>query len=392
MGVLAVDANKWFPESVEVVPNYPLPSRGKGQQPITLTNYPIVDKNVLFTHGLAALQELFLLYDDQIREIDRLRQLLTSSTAQYSTLHNQLEKAASERLQEKRAELAKELELRETQLSLDALKLGQEKARVDQEMEAERSLLQYEQELTRSRMSMQEQLSKDIAAASLAQEKQLAEAREVRRKEGVLAIESKKIELNRDLEQRKAQLEVDKIRAELGAKADAERANEDVNIRKMQAQAQLDTQRMVEGIRTVSQQVVVIVQEFLSRPQQIAAVLGAIVAVFASYHVFCQVVVLLREWVRSRLGRPSLVRETSYSWSVLPNWLHSLLSGGGKVSPGGGYREIDKYFSQVILDDEDRERVLQLAQSTRNTRATGAPYRHVLLHGPPGTGKTLIGT
>ena len=34
-------------------------------------------------------------------------------------------------------------------------------------------------------------------------------------------------------------------------------------------------------------------------------------------------------------------------------------------------------------------RVNALASATANTRAHGAPFRHVLFYGPPGTGKTM---
>jgi ATPase family AAA domain-containing protein 3A/B len=52
---------------------------------------------------------------------------------------------------------------------------------------------------------------------------------------------------------------------------------------------------------------------------------------------------------------------------------------------------IEATFKDVILETEAKERVILLAQATRNTKLSQAPYRHVLLHGPPGTGKTLIG-
>jgi ATPase family AAA domain-containing protein 3A/B len=36
------------------------------------------------------------------------------------------------------------------------------------------------------------------------------------------------------------------------------------------------------------------------------------------------------------------------------------------------------------------KRVQQLAVSTRNTKANGAPFRHIMFYGPPGTGKTMV--
>ena len=48
------------------------------------------------------------------------------------------------------------------------------------------------------------------------------------------------------------------------------------------------------------------------------------------------------------------------------------------------------FLDGVVLPDELRSRVLQLAIATRNAKTNRAPFRHMLLHGPPGTGKTLV--
>jgi ATPase family AAA domain-containing protein 3A/B len=121
--------------------------------------------------------------------------------------------------------------------------------------------------------------------------------------------------------------------------------------------------------------------------------------------LFCQFIVVLRSIIQTRLGRPALVRETSFSRSILPEFLERSLAvayrilrkligleksvsgaDGGRVLP-----IIEATFKDVILETEAKERVILLAQATRNTKLSQAPYRHVLLHGPPGTGKTLIG-
>merc|ERR1711871_1357490 len=48
------------------------------------------------------------------------------------------------------------------------------------------------------------------------------------------------------------------------------------------------------------------------------------------------------------------------------------------------------FLDGVVLPDELRSRVLQLAIATRNAKTNRAPFRHMLLHGPPRTGKTLV--
>jgi ATPase family AAA domain-containing protein 3A/B len=47
-------------------------------------------------------------------------------------------------------------------------------------------------------------------------------------------------------------------------------------------------------------------------------------------------------------------------------------------------KQLEEEFANIILSKDDKERVINLALATKNTKQSGAPYRHVLLHGPPG--------
>jgi hypothetical protein len=63
MGVIGPDALQHFPESVEVMPTYTIPNKDRKLPPTILSNYPLVDKSIIFMHGLAAVQELIGLHD-----------------------------------------------------------------------------------------------------------------------------------------------------------------------------------------------------------------------------------------------------------------------------------------------------------------------------------------
>jgi ATPase family AAA domain-containing protein 3A/B len=203
------------------------------------------------------------------------------------------------------------------------------------------------------------------------------------------------------LESKRLEYEKEKIRAEIEARAQQERINEEIAIRKLQTQSKLDTERMVEGIKSVSLQVTAIVRDVFSRPRQLAILAGIFLALLVSYFLIRECSALVRQFVQTRIGKPSLVRETSFHWSLLPQWVHdlsisSLFSSSSSSSNDrnsaltASLQQLEAEFADVILSDEDKTRVLNLALATRNTRRSGAPYRHVLLHGPPGTGKTLI--
>jgi len=170
-----------------------------------------------------------------------------------------------------------------------------------------------------------------------------------------------------------------------------EKANEDINIRKMQVRAQLEAQKWQAVVTSVAAQIKRLSMAILSNPRQVAAVVSAILALMLLYYLSKEVIVVLREFLQSQLGKPALVRETSYHWSLanyLPHFMQRLLA--WHETADQGVTAIQSFFQKVILGEVVQERVSQLALSTRNTRRSGAPYRHLLLHGPPGTGKTLI--
>ena len=99
-------------------------------------------------------------------------------------------------------------------------------------------------------------------------------------------------------------------------------------------------------------------------------------------------------WVDARLGKPSLVRETSRK--ALGGALHYARH------PVAGARELharltkdsagrtEDVLSGVVLAPTLEQRLRSVAASTLHTKRNRAPFRHLLLHGPPGTGKTLF--
>lgn len=102
-----------------------------------------------------------------------------------------------------------------------------------------------------------------------------------------------------------------------------------------------------------------------------------------------------------RLGKPALVRETSRTtWNSIPilsaslgtllRFLKRTAAGIARALFGATiWRERD-LFDDVVMEPALAERVRTLARSVRNSRAHGAPLRHVMLCGAPGTGKTLV--
>lgn len=88
-------------------------------------------------------------------------------------------------------------------------------------------------------------------------------------------------------------------------------------------------------------------------------------------------------YVESRIGRPSLVNETSrFTFKdVIAHPLKSIQRLKPKATDA---------LQGVVLQPKLEERLRDIAIATKNTRKNNGFYRNVLLHGAPGTGKTMF--
>ena len=98
---------------------------------------------------------------------------------------------------------------------------------------------------------------------------------------------------------------------------------------------------------------------------------------------------LIRALIEASLGKPQLVRETTrkaFPWSLISFASRS----ASRLCPsvrGESVSDVESSFDDLVLPAELKERVIEMAQSTRNARRYNAPFRHVLLYGSPGTGE-----
>ena len=368
--------------------------------PITVQNFPIVDKNVIFMHGIAALQELIDRYDNLHHRVLSLRSDHDegSHIALFKEIERRLGVEAEEQLKEKA--LLKESELTEAKalLELERTKSGVNVEMIQQELEDERTLLSVQERAFKDRVHREEEVERLRTEAVLKMERELALSREELRRDTAKKLALRRTELETKLEERKQELELDKVRAEVEARASQERQNMDVKLKKMKVQAELDSKNMVKGIETIFSAGTKMVAEALAHPMRLAWVVGLIIIAVAAYFSVKELSRTLRELIMAALGRPKLVRETSVSWSLLHliplpggirRMIGSLLRGRRKTLEAS-LKDIDHSFDGIVLADADRERVVQMALTTRNAKNNNSSYRHLLLHGPPGTGKTLV--
>jgi len=237
--------------------------------------------------------------------------------------------------------------------------------------------------------------------------------------------------------------ELERVAAEAAAKAAAERANEDVSLRAIKARGAEERRRTLEAITSVFGHLASGATSLLGNPRQLATLLGSVLTVVAGGFLAREGATLARQVLEARLGKPKLVRETSRASRGLlaglllapldllvlslrlAAWLSAWLlgprtwqsrarrltrwatgKGGGEgdgedaagqaraaavaAAAAAAGREVDGYLEGVVLPSALKERVTQLAISTRNAKRNQVPYRHLLLYGPPGTGKTMV--
>lgn len=126
MGILGVDAQRWFPDSVEVVPAHPISTKLPGQKHMILKNFPIVNKNVVFMHGLAALQELIRKHALMDGAIDSLRHSGSDHQMVFAEIERRLAKEADEQLAERRRLAEAEEQLAAQEMRLETVKVEEE--------------------------------------------------------------------------------------------------------------------------------------------------------------------------------------------------------------------------------------------------------------------------
>lgn len=387
LGILGPDVEKYFPDALQVLTNYSIARRG--EKPIIVPKFPTVDKNVLFMHGFAALQKLIHLYDEMISSVENIRGDTHDQKLVFNEIEKRLSKEAAEQLVEEKKLAEQEIALAAQEAELLKAQVLNDRELIDLDLTQERELWKYQEELARLRLEREEEFARNSMVEALNFERETTEKKELLRRETEKKLQEIAMENQRRLEEQKSKFEKEKIKAEIEARAEQERTNEDINIRRLQMQSSLETKKLVEGIKLVSEHASKVAMELISRPMQLAAVGGIILLSVLVYYSVRELVSMMRELVQAYLGKPSLVRETSYQ-SSMSSMLQSIISLGRKASLAESLGVVSSYFSAVVLSEDDAERVIQLALATRNTRISGAPYRHVLLHGPPGTGKTMI--
>ncbi|KXZ41182.1 hypothetical protein GPECTOR_679g816 [Gonium pectorale] len=122
--------------------------------------------------------------------------------------------------------------------------------------------------------------------------------------------------------------------------------------------------------------------ELVTDPNKLLTAVGGTTLLFLGIYTTRETTRVVGRTVEAWLGTPRLVRETSRFniWNP-KTW---------SLGPLKTKEDVKKDFSDIILHQELHDTVRQVSAAAANTKAHGAPFRHMLFYGPPGTGKTLV--
>ncbi len=228
-----------------------------------------------------------------------------------------------------------------------------------------------------------DQLERRRYAANLGAQRD-ARAAELQRHEASLARQE---ELRRRTLRYEAELrektELKRAEAEATARARAERETHDQSLARMRAEAAERRETLLRSIGVSFETAGAGLRAFLGDREQMARAVGIASALARGVSGARAAARVAGDHAAARLGRPSLVRETSRA-----SPLDALRPAGWRrlLAPAEAGGALDG----VVLEPALEKRLGHVAAATKNTRANAAPFRHVLLHGPPGTGKTLF--
>uniref|UniRef100_A0A8C9WXM0 AAA+ ATPase domain-containing protein n=1 Tax=Sander lucioperca TaxID=283035 RepID=A0A8C9WXM0_SANLU len=272
------------------------------------------------------------------------------------------EALALARMQEQTVQLEHESKVKEYEAALEQLKGEQ----IRLQGEERRKTLAEETKQNQARAQYQDKLARQRYDDQLRQQQFLNEENLRKQEESVVKQEAMRkatIEHEMDLRHKNDLL---RIEAEAKARAQVERENADLIREQIRLKAAEHRQTVLESINNWHVAGLTLLAAGVYTARNTTAVAG--------------------RYIEARLGKPSLVRETSRI-TVAEAIKHPIKTAKRLRSrPQDALEGVVLSVSHLLI----MERVRDVAIATRNTRQNRGLYRNILMYGPPGTGKTLF--
>ncbi|XP_053546507.1 ATPase family AAA domain-containing protein 3A [Bombina bombina] len=283
------------------------------------------------------------------------------------------------KMQEETLHLEQQAKVKEYEAAVEQLK--NEQVRI--QSEERRKTLNEETKQHQARAQYQDKLARQRYEDQLRQQQMQNEENLRRQEESVQKQEAmRRATVEHEMELRHKN-EMLRIEAEARARAKVERENADIIREQIRLKAAEHRQTVLESIKTAGTVFGEGFRTFISDWDKVTATAAGLTLLAVGVYTAKNATGVAGRYIEARLGKPSLVRDTSRI-TVLEAAKHPI-----KVSKRL-FSKIQDALEGVVLSPKLEERVRDIAIATRNTKRNKGLYRNILMYGPPGTGKTLF--
>ncbi|CAM9747262.1 unnamed protein product [Lampetra fluviatilis] len=283
------------------------------------------------------------------------------------------------RMQENTVQMENQVKLKEYEGAIEQMKSDQ----IRVQSEEKRKTLIEETKQNQARAQYQDQLARRRYEDQLKQQQLMNEENLRRQEDSVQKQESmRKATIEHEMELRHKN-EMLRIEAEARARGKVERENADLIREQIRLKAAEHRQTVLDSIKTAGAVFGEGFRAFVSDWDKVTAAAAGLTLLAVGVYTARNATGVAARYVEARLGKPSLVRDTS-RLTLLEAVKHPI-----KVGKRFTSKPLDA-LEGVVLSPRLEERVRDIAIATRNTRSNRGLYRNILMYGPPGTGKTLF--
>ncbi|XP_075966997.1 ATPase family AAA domain containing 3 [Anarhichas minor] len=283
------------------------------------------------------------------------------------------------RMQEQTTQMEHQSKMKEYEAAVEQLKGDQIRIHADER----RKTVNEETKQHQARAQFQDKLARQRYEDQLRQQQALNEDNLRKQEESVQKQEAmRKSTINHEMDLRHKN-ELLRIEAETKARARVERENADLIREQIRLKAAEHRQTVLESIKTAGAVFGEGFRAFVSDWDKVTATVAGLTLLAVGVYSARNATAVAGRYIEARLGKPSLVRETS-RFTVAEAIKHPI-----KTTKRLKSKPQDA-LEGVVLSPSLEERVRDIAIATRNTRQNNGLYRNILMYGPPGTGKTLF--
>ncbi|CAF1221571.1 unnamed protein product [Rotaria sordida] len=250
--------------------------------------------------------------------------------------------------------------------------------------EEKRRMMNDETHHQNERAKFQDQLARKRMQDQAGEQARLQDEERRRQEESVRKQEEMKQRSIEYAEQVRHQYEMKRLEAELKGKAQIERENREIYLEQIKLKAEEQRKTVLESIKTAGSVVGTGITTLLENPSKILMATGGITLLALGVYSARGATQTAVKYLDSRLGKPSLIRETSRTT------LFTVFRSPIKTIRRYFFTKAEDSLQGVVLDPTLESRLREIAIATRFTKRNYGLFRNLLMHGPPGTGKTLF--